>query len=409
LSELDANQDILLIRKHLVEHLGPPDEVFEVSGSPLPGSPVQALNLAYFAPAGPHSPVVFATCGASQFTMKDGRRVEGILILRKEPTSDEFEAVHRMLASFALFAEANNQVVRHGDVVRAPDELSKFCDMDALLFMPPIPFVQTFHKVSVTDGEVEILWLLPVFDAEAEYALAHGPQSLMMLFAAQGLDLTEARRPEANTLVEPADAAEMARRMGEENAKRAAEGGGPRPVAPPAKPKTSRRDMGKGSYDVEEQAGEVKISRRSKAKKPEPPKPEPSRPELRSVSSPQPQSLQRKKSITVQIPKKKEETRFDLGAKKPESSTPKLPPRPVLKKQEPAEDPEVVKQRRVAELKKKAREAAERAKARQECRTETDRPGLAEPNADPTTAQRAAAQRRGAPKRAIEDQLDEED
>jgi hypothetical protein len=326
------------------------------------------------------------------------------LILRREPDGDAFDAVHKMLASFALFAEANDQVVRHGDVVRAPDELSKFCDMDALLFMPPIPFVQSFHKVAVTDGEVEILWLLPVFDAEAEYALTHGPQSLMMLFAAQGLDLTEPRRGEANTLMEPKDAAEMAKRIGEENAKKV-ESEGPRPIQQPTKPKTSRRTIGKGSYDVEEQAGEVKISRRSKAPKraPEPlsSEPEPER-EQRQESS-----QQRRKPITVQIPKKKEETRFDLGAKKQEREAPKIPARPP-KKVEPVEDPEVAKQKRVADLKQKAQEAAARAKARQEGKSIDPVTGAIDKPADLTSAQRAA-QRRGAPKRAIEDQLDEED
>jgi hypothetical protein len=411
LVDLDANQDILLIRKHLVEHLGPPDEVFEVSGSPIPGSPVQALNLAYFAPAGPHSPVVFATCGASQFTMKDGRRVEGILILRKEPDADAFDAVHRMLASFALFAEANNQVIRQGDVVRAPEELSKFCDMDAILFMPPIPFVPSFHKVHVTDGEVEVLWLVPVFEQEAEYALANGPQSLMMLFAAQGLDLTEPRRGEANTLMEPKDAAEMAKRMGEESARKA-ESEGPRPIlTQPTKPKTSRRDVGKGSYDVEEHAGEVKISRRSKGKKPAPPPtgrpqhPPPQRDRQPSSALP-PQ--QRRKPITPAIPKVKEETRFDLGKRPEPPPPPKIPVRRE-KKEEPKEDPEQAKQRRIAELKQKAKEAAERAKARKEGRTGEGPMGPIEGSQPSISSAQRAAQRRGAPKRAITDQLDEDD
>lgn len=411
--DLDTNQDILLIRKHLVEHLGPPDEVFEVSGSPIPGSPMQALNLAYFAPAGPHSPVVFATCGASQYTMSDGRRVEGILIMRREPDSDQFEAVHRMLASFALFPESNNQVIRHGDVVHATDELRKFCDMDAILFMPPIPFVPTFHQVQVTqEKQVEILWLLPVFTAEAEYALAHGPQSLMMLFAAQGLDLTEPRRDEANTLVEPKDAAEMAKRLGEESAKRA-ETEGPRPMQQPAKPKTSRRTIGKGSYDVEEDtaAGAVKISRRNKPKKSEKPAPV-SPPRATSEGPPSSERRpardpQKRKSITASIPKKKEEVRFELGSKKPERTEPKLPVRPP-RKEEPQEDPEEAKRKRIAELKQKAKEAAARAKARQEGRSLDEPTGPIEAAADLSSAQ-AAAHRRGAPKRAIADQLEDED
>lgn len=416
---LDANQDVLLIRKHLVEHLGPPDEVFEVSGSPLPDSPVQALNLAYFAPAGPHSPVVFATCGASLYEMKDGRRIEGIVIMRQEPAGDAFDAVHRMLASFALFAESNDQVIRLGDVVRAPEELQQFCSMDAILFMPPIPFVETFHRVELAGGkQVEIVWLLPVFQSEANYALEHGPQALMMLFAAQSLDLTEPNRDEANTLIAPSDAADMAKRKGEENRKRAEEEG-PKPMQPRAKPKTSRRSVGKGSYDVEETkrpGGAVKISRRNKPKKkkkaPARPSPQPARGPS-APSSPQPEGRpppRRKQAPPGRPgPKKKEEVRFEIDNKKP-ARDPK--PRPLTtrpeKKVEPKEDPEEAKKRRIAELKKKAQEAAARARARQQGHQE-EQTGPIEAAAADRTAAHAAAQRRGAPKRAIEENLDDED
>ena len=105
------------------------------------------------------------------------------------------------------------------------------------------------------------------------------------------------------------------------------------------------------------------------------------------------------------IPRKKEEVRFDLGAKKPERTEPKIPQRPQ-KKEEPREDPEVAKQRRIADLKKKAQDAAARAKARQD--TPPEEPTPIETSGDMTSAQAAAA-RRGAPKRAIEDQLDEDD
>lgn len=415
MSDLDTNQDVLLIRKHLVEHLGPPDEVFEVSGSPIPDSPVQALNLAYFAPAGPHSPVVFATCGASLYEMKDGRRIEGIVIMRQEPAGDAFDAVHRMLASFALFAESNDQVIRLGDVVRAPEELHQFCSMDAILFMPPIPFVETFHRVQLAgEKTVEIVWLLPVYESEASYALEHGPQALMMLFAAQALDLTEPNRDEANTLIDPSDAAEMAKRAGEENRKRA-EAEGPKPIQPRAKPKTSRRSVGKGSFDVEEAkgpGGAVKISRRNKPKK-KPTEPPPGRrgpPPPRSDGSPEPRPAPRARPAAPPkpAPKKKEGVRFDIG-KKPvrDPKQPALPKRPE-KKIEPKEDPEEAKKRRIAELKKKAQEAAARARARQQGHVEEHTGPIEAAGADRTAAH-AAAQRRGAPKRAIAENLEDED
>src|SRR5262245_62034489 len=166
--ELDRSPALLLVRKHLVEHLGPPQEVFEVRGSPIKTSPIQALHLSYFAPGGPEAPVVFATCGACLFKMNDGRRVEAMMLLRREPSRDAFSAIHRLLSSFAIFAEANNESVRIGDVVRAPEDLHKFCQMDAILFLPPVPFIETFHRIAITHEElVELVWLLPVYEAEA--------------------------------------------------------------------------------------------------------------------------------------------------------------------------------------------------------------------------------------------------
>ncbi len=265
MSSLDDNPQILLVRKHLVEHLGPPEEVFEVTGSPLPNSPVQALNLAYFAPQGPAAPVVFASCGASLFQMKDGRRVEALVLLRREPQGDAFEAVHRLLGSFALFPEENDEVIQVGDVVKAPEDLTQFCRMDAVLFMPPVPFVPSFHKFALSETEsIEMIWLLPVYQQEAEYAIANGPQALMMLFAAQGVDLTEPQRDCADTSTDPKAAEEQARDV-LESGQAAADKPAPRRGG---RPKTARRDVGRGSFDVEEGVGGgIKISRRGGVKK----------------------------------------------------------------------------------------------------------------------------------------------
>src|SRR5688500_20241433 len=107
--DLDQNPDILLVRKHLVEHLGAPAEVFEVRGSPLPTSPIQALHLSYFAPGGPNAPVGFATCGACLYQMQDGRRVEARMLLRRPPNHEAFGAIHRPRAASAILAEAHTE------------------------------------------------------------------------------------------------------------------------------------------------------------------------------------------------------------------------------------------------------------------------------------------------------------
>lgn len=370
--DLDQNPDILLVRKHLVEHLGPPQEVFEVRGSPIKTSPIQALHLSYFAPGGPEAPVVFATCGACLFKMNDGRRVEAMMLLRREPSRDAFSAIHRLLSSFAIFAEANNESVRIGDVVRAPEDLHKFCQMDAILFLPPVPFIETFHRIAITNEElVELVWLLPVYEAEAAYALKYGPQALMMLFAAQGLDLTQADREEANTLIQPEDARAMAQKRSEEERARLEAAGGRTPVAPASKA-PPKRNLGAGSFEVAEQGDAVTITRRG-AKPKNPTRvvqavsdEEPASPPVASPP-PQPSNAGQQRKPVVRLPVKAEPVvKFDLqrpeGSQRSPITKPgaKTPPAAIPIK----ESPEEAKKRKIEELKAKAADAAKRAAER---------------------------------------------
>lgn len=425
---VDQHPDVLLVRKHLVEHLGQPDEVFEISGSPIPNSPVQVLNLAYFAPAGPHAPVVFATCGASQYRMPDGRRVEGLIILKREPPAQGFEGVNRLLGSFALFAEGTGQAVRLGDVVRAPEELRSFCTMDAVLFLPPVPFVPAFHSLQVTRNErVELVWLLPVYAAEAEYALKHGPQALMVVFAAQGLDLTDPERAEANTFITPEDAAEMAKRAAEQAAARG--DAQPKPTLLPAgKTKTNRRDMGKGSFDVAE-GDTVVVARRAKARSTGDEAPEPTMTTKVQVPSPPTQTEvttltpstpgasnapaeprgprpESKRRPWVEVPEQKNEVRFDLTATAVKVQRKGEAPTKPEKAGAGTKDEQ--RRQRFQELKAAAKEAEARADARRAGQAAQAAAPTPPPEAPPVrgdSSARAAARRRGAPTAAIEGQL----
>lgn len=460
--DLDAHPDVLLIRKHLVEHLGPPRAVVEVRGSPLPSSPVQALNIAYFAPQGPEAPVVFVTCGASLYTMRDGRRVEAMVLLRREPPPDGFEAVHRLLGAFALFAETHREVVRVGDVVRANDELRQLSSMDAVLFMPPVPFVPAFHRVALGGERTsELIWLLPVYESEAAYALSHGPQALMMLFAAQSLDLTDMHRDEANTLMEPADAELQARKaLAKNQAATADQAATPLPVG---KTKSDRRDVGRGSFEVAELGNTVRVSRRSRgdgtetaaraeaarteAVVPATPTPRPDAPKIAPERPATAQPPERRGPPPPRRPERRPapplerapEVRFDLEGGRAQSApaprrAPPPPPKPAPSPPETAEAKAAAKKKRIEELKANARAAAERAAERAAARatagTQPAKAGTAlgatRPPANPGTppkaeprprpqgavqldAARAAAKRRGAPVKAIGRRLEQDD
>ena len=382
--DLDNNPTVLLVRKHLVEHLGPPEEVFEVAGSPNPGSPLQALNLAYFAPKGAQSPVVFATCGASLFRMRDGRRVEALMILNRRPPDHAFEPIRRLLASFALFAEANNEVVQFGDVVRAADELSVLTRMDGVLFVPPFTFLPAFHRVGLSESEaVDLVWLLPVYAAEGEYAVQQGPQALMALFAAQRIDLTDPGRAPVDLTMPLEAAVDEAQRMADEPAKRTGASASRRP---------GPRGSSSSSIEIEdEQATGITVQRR------------------RPKAAPPPAAAARRRAPVGPRKKREDEVRFDLAKDGLPGASP-----PPARKAEPTKKPEAAppapklsKAERVAALKKAAKEARERAKARADG---TDQSVWIPPSArrapgttasGPSGPQRlgAASNRRGAPTR----------
>lgn len=299
---------VLKVQEHLVGTLGPPTELFDVAPDPSDEG-ATALSLAYFAPQGPEAPVVFATCGAALHQMADGRRIEGLILMHQAPAPSAFEAVQRLLAQFSAFPRTNPEPIQFGDVVRAQGMLQDFCGMEAVLFMPPVPFAPEFHEVAPgADESVEFVWLLPVYEAEAEYAMQHGPQALLMLFTAQGLNLTDLGRPHADTQISPEDAAQEAQaasdRLAEQTevaktlpptgvqpskvkdrrAAPAASNAGARKPAPRAhgavKAPTKKHEV---RFDLKAKPDTAAIQKKAAAKKrkpatPRPPKPEPARP-----------------------------------------------------------------------------------------------------------------------------------
>jgi hypothetical protein len=273
--------EILAARHHFVSHLGAPRDVIQITGNPRPESALASLDVAIFAPGGPKQPAIYATVGVSAMAMPDGRHLEGIVVARPPLSAAQEEGIVRLLGSFALFLESHDKPLGPGDVIRSKDEVGAFSDMDAVLFLPPVPFVESFHAYERPDGEtVEVAWVLPVYDAEADYALAHGANALMMLFAAQQVDLTELDRDEANTLVAPEDAKELARLAEEEARNRG-----------PAKPKLEVSSealaafragteivVGGGDDDDDDDDEPLPPRRRSaRAPEPEPMEPEPER------------------------------------------------------------------------------------------------------------------------------------
>lgn len=380
-----GQQDVLHVRNHLLQHLGRPTTVFEVRGSNQPGSVLAKLQIAHFSPKGPNGPGLFATCGASAYMMPDGRRIEGVLMLNPKPPQEAFGAIHRILSSFAIMAEARGQPVRVGELVRAGELLGAFSKMAAVVFMPPLLFPKAFHTLAFPDGSVmEIVWVLPVYESEAVVVLKHGPDTLLKLFAKERVDPLQTSRRPAIAIPGSRDA-EVQKAIPKE----------PPKAAPPVV-NQAKRGTGSSSVQVLDDPDGVQIVRRNakdhalpalppKKKSfapPPPPAPEEPKPAEPPPGQRRPLAPRRGPLGRAAPPEEPKAIRFDLSA--PDESTAQR--RPIVKKKRKAipvkrrqvmsaEEEAEAKRKKVEELKAKAAEAAKRA-------SERGKPGGGDPPKD---------------------------
>jgi hypothetical protein len=189
----DVPSPILAVRNHLMTFLGAPSGIVELKGNQAQ-STLLKLEIGVFTPGGKDGPVLMATCGASLVPMNDGRRLEGILIAKRAPPKERAGALHALLAGFATYAEKNNVALGVGAVIPAAKELSPLCNMTAMALFPPLPVKEDFWHLAHPEHQVEFVWLVPLYEAEAEFCLEKGPGKLHKLFAEQGTDLADLQR-----------------------------------------------------------------------------------------------------------------------------------------------------------------------------------------------------------------------
>ncbi len=183
-----AGPDITAVRSHLVQGLGPPSDVLELSGSPDKKLP--KLEVAMWTPAGPTGPAVLISCGMSKVAMPDQRRFEAVLIVRPVPSKEHVLQTVKLAGRFGLFLASATHAVPTGTVIRAPEELAGISSMTALVLMPAITFPPQFRQFKKGDKvAVDLVWLVPVHESEAQIVETHGAEALMMQFTAYGTDL----------------------------------------------------------------------------------------------------------------------------------------------------------------------------------------------------------------------------
>jgi len=190
------------VRNHLASFLGPPTQVLTAELHE-PSLPFASVELAHFN-AAPNQPSIFASCGLANNQILDGRRME-LLFIAQNGTQDHVrECAFNLLASMVSFAATAVPPLNYGGMIAAGEYLSSISPMEGLVFFPPFILVNAFHGFAAPDGSpVQLLWMVPIYESEADYAAQYEPRALANLFGVNELNLTDLQRPQANVDMSP--------------------------------------------------------------------------------------------------------------------------------------------------------------------------------------------------------------
>lgn len=335
---------------------GLPDLVFDVPADPRPDAPMHHLHIAGFLPSGPTGPYVFCTAGASRAPMADGRRVEGMLAFQPAPSEQLKDPILRLLTAFSLHVQNSERPVQFGEVIRAEQDMSELSPMRGLMFAPPVLFNEAAHQLGSPKAPVELMWLVPIYDEEAQLLLARGATTLLNRFIEEETELLNFSRAPVRLRPKPApkekpQPEEKPQRKARKKVLRARPSARGPMISRPTPSAGAKRGYAGGAPPPKPPAAPTAASpTRGSAASPEPKKP--ARPRLPSKPAGRP-------------PKRKPEIRFDLDkGKEPVQQKPRLPPPRHLTKRESEEEKAAARAARIAELKQKAQDANRRAKAR---------------------------------------------
>lgn len=310
------------LEQHYQVHLGPPrgDAPWETTEGPI--------GLRRFEPV--PGTLVLATVGVSQI---HGNAPEAVLSMHGQPPEATLVRACQILGAFAEQSTP--------DLARYPLALEGV-DFETVLVLPPLPFTEGLARLRqpAPMPPLEIRWLLPAFDDEAEYAHEHGPEALLNLLRAQRLDAADFSRAPASTLVTPEDAARMAGASGADA------------------DKSYKAEQVRGGIRIERKRR--KIGRSTAATNPPGPMVSPPPPTPKAAPKPPPPRSRPARRAT-EVGRKPGRKQFELGRPPP----PPTPTQPAVRTAPAApEDPADAKRKRVEALRAKVREARVRAEAR---------------------------------------------
>lgn len=175
--------------EHLERHLGPLAGVWDADpdGNELPFQIVHYLPQ----PGGgvPPGTEVFTTLGLSDYPLGDRAvRIELLTIARLGMTSGSVPPILHHAGVLPLDADAAPQL---GDTYRQVPGLAEVSPMDALYVGRPLYQQPGFSPFDNGAARVHLLWLIPVYDVEAEFVDEEGWQAFEQLMWDLDVDPTD--------------------------------------------------------------------------------------------------------------------------------------------------------------------------------------------------------------------------
>lgn len=194
----DSSAFLRALEAHTNEHFGPPVATNDLSASVKPEYRAQLphLEVAVFNETDKQALVITRGLCVPEHT--DGRRIEAAIRISEPQGIEQLSHVAKFLAGFAVLASDADREIGSG-VQRVGDDVRAFSRMDDILVVPPRPMLDDRDLVDLGDGKyIELVSLIPVYRAEAEFAREHGVMALIAMMGAQGLDLADMNRPPAD-------------------------------------------------------------------------------------------------------------------------------------------------------------------------------------------------------------------
>jgi hypothetical protein len=182
---------IMGARNHFKATLGEPASVLDLRGK----KPMERLEVAVFEPTAQNAPKIFVTCGAAAVPGVGNRRHEFVMMVRPAPDKERTQKIAHLLGALAAYPVKHSAQLSAGAVIHSPQEVGVALGAQALLALPPIPFAPAFGRFSGPQGDVDLLWVVPVSETEASWAEKNGVKSLYESWQAHGTDLSLLGRP----------------------------------------------------------------------------------------------------------------------------------------------------------------------------------------------------------------------